>query len=197
MTQISKLISVFAISIVICFLLSTVFLQDLSHFPFADTFPSAKIHALKPTIMHPDLSLTHDSVDAFVDSNKKWASEPLALETNTLHLFFGETRTTTANSSGFGELGFVVFPDNTVSGFFNHDNYPGQPLTCAASDVSGTLIGNRLDLSFFIYDPSPGCDSLNGVEETFSGKILKDGTRLWGTFSATGHTGTWDLTRTN
>ncbi len=125
------------------------------------------------------------------------SSTALILEPNVLHLFVGETVNTTIESRGFGELGLIVFPDKSVSGFFNHDNYPGQKISCAASDISGTLIDNQLEIRFFIYDTSPGCKSLDGVEETFSGLVVDNGTRILGTFSVLGQSGTWDLIRSD
>ncbi|MCB0512722.1 MAG: hypothetical protein KDC72_09245, partial [Bacteroidetes bacterium] len=72
-------------------------------------------------------------------------------------------------SQGVGGPFFVeltINPDNSVIGYLDADQYPGQSAFCGAGDFSGTLNGNDLTFTFTVFDPDSGCGFINGWTET-------------------------------
>jgi hypothetical protein len=82
----------------------------------------------------------------------------IAAYANQTITYSGPFTNTTYDVHGNVVITLNIGMDNTVSGYINFTEYPGQPILCGAGDLTSSKQENSIEFSFTSRDPDPGCE---------------------------------------
>jgi hypothetical protein len=107
-----------------------------------------------------------------------------------------------SGTGGTITMDVTYWPNDSISGYVNFTEYPGNPTQCGAGDFTGYREADSLFHSFISYDPDPGCGFDWGVEFELVSAVHNDLDSISGAYSlAPGQTavgfGTYNLVSIN
>ncbi len=107
----------------------------------------------------------------------------------------GTFKNTTFNRSGPVVLD-IALGTNTVSGYMNYTNWPGEPAICGAGEFTGVRRSdNTIQYSFISRDPDPDCGFDHGLKFIMDAVISTNLDTISGTYQADRQGGVFSVIR--
>jgi len=109
---------------------------------------------------------------------------------------FQGTFTNTSLNRGGPVVLDIAFGANTVSGFMNYTNPPGESALCGAGEFAGVRYPNdAIQFSFSSADPDLGCGFDNGLTFVMDAHLAPDSNSVSGTYYVSGQGGVFTVFR--